>query len=59
MAKAKTKKLTKTTNSGITVTLINNIVIKRYSETFVSMVTFLTPEDAKKEFGLFRQSHKR
>lgn len=58
MAKKATKVLTKVTDSGIVVTLKGNTIIKKYSATYICMMAFSTTKEAKKEFGLFRQSHK-
>lgn len=58
MARTPEKILRKTTKSGITVILIMNTVIKKYSDHYSHTYTFPTHKEAKKEFGKFRQSHK-
>lgn len=59
MARKATKTLTKVTDSGITVTLEGNNVIKKYSNCCICMVSFSTRKAAMKEFNLFRQSNTR
>lgn len=59
MARKAEKILTKETKSGITVTLLDNTVIKRYSKTYVCMTVFSTRKEAKKEYNLFRQGNKK
>lgn len=58
MTKKSTKVLKKTTDTGITVTIEGNNVIKKYSKSCICMVTFSTRKAAIKEFNLFRQSYK-
>lgn len=58
MTRKSTKILTKTTKSGIVVILKGNTIIKQYSPKYICMLSFATPEKARKEFSLFRQSHK-
>lgn len=59
MARKAEKILRKETKSGITVTLLDNTVIKKYSKTYVCMAIFSTRKEALKEFNLFRQGHKK
>lgn len=58
MARKPEKILKKTTQSGITIMLLMNIVIKKYSDSYSNTTVFPTHKEAKKHFNLFRQSHK-
>lgn len=49
----------KTTKEGWEIVLFDNTLIKRYSRTYICMMSFSTHQEAKKEFGKFKQGYKK